>query len=223
MLQEGGLYPGIRTAEVLDLFAAYYDDPADPAALLERVGPGRPGQGDRPPPVRRPAAAPGPGPRPGRPAPGRLPRRAHRRPRRRRPPAGAGGGRGSSATPACACSWPPTTWPRPRRWPTGSSSSTRAGSWPTARRPSSCSADRGRDPLRRPARPRRRRPGRGARRAGERGAPTASTWSAAEPSPRTVAALTAWLAERDLALGDLRAGRQHLEDVFVRLTREEAP
>ena len=38
MLQEGGLYPGIRTAEVLDLFAAYYDDPADPAALLERVG-----------------------------------------------------------------------------------------------------------------------------------------------------------------------------------------
>ena len=46
---------------------------------------------------------------------------------------------------------------------------------------------------------------------------------AAEPSPRTVAALTAWLAERDLALGDLRAGRQHLEDVFVRLTREEAP
>ena len=46
---------------------------------------------------------------------------------------------------------------------------------------------------------------------------------AAEPSPRRVAALTAWLAERDLALGDLRAGRQHLEDVFVRLTREETP
>jgi ABC-2 type transport system ATP-binding protein len=45
----------------------------------------------------------------------------------------------------------------------------------------------------------------------------------AEPSPRTVAALTAWLAERDLALGDLRAGRQHLEDVFLRLTREKAP
>ncbi|HEY8059275.1 MAG TPA: hypothetical protein VID94_11010, partial [Acidimicrobiales bacterium] len=46
---------------------------------------------------------------------------------------------------------------------------------------------------------------------------------AVEPSPRTVAALTAWLAERDLALGDLRAGRQHLEDVFLRLTREDAP
>jgi ABC-2 type transport system ATP-binding protein len=41
---------------------------------------------------------------------------------------------------------------------------------------------------------------------------------AAAPSPAKVAALTAWLAERDLALGDLRAGRQRLEDVFLRLT-----
>ena len=40
----------------------------------------------------------------------------------------------------------------------------------------------------------------------------------AEPSPATVAALTAWLAERDLPLADLRAGRQTLEDVFLRLT-----
>ena len=39
-----------------------------------------------------------------------------------------------------------------------------------------------------------------------------------EPSPTAIAALTAWLAERDLALGDLRAGRQRLEDVFLRLT-----
>jgi len=43
---------------------------------------------------------------------------------------------------------------------------------------------------------------------------------AAPPSPATVAALTAWLAEHDLALGDLRAGRQSLEDVFLRLTSE---
>ena len=42
---------------------------------------------------------------------------------------------------------------------------------------------------------------------------------AAEASPSTVAALTAWLAERDLPLADLRAGRQTLEDVFLRLTR----
>ena len=41
---------------------------------------------------------------------------------------------------------------------------------------------------------------------------------AAPPAPALVAALTAWLAERDLALGDLRAGRQRLEDVFLRLT-----
>jgi len=36
----------------------------------------------------------------------------------------------------------------------------------------------------------------------------------------TVARLTAWLAERDLPLGDLRAGRARLEDVFLRLTGE---
>jgi ABC-2 type transport system ATP-binding protein len=40
----------------------------------------------------------------------------------------------------------------------------------------------------------------------------------AAPTPATVAAITAWLAERDLPLGDLRAGRQRLEDVFLRLT-----
>ena len=43
---------------------------------------------------------------------------------------------------------------------------------------------------------------------------------AAQPSPATVAALTAWLAEQDLPLGDLRAGRQSLEDVFLRLTTD---
>ncbi|HEX2048471.1 MAG TPA: ABC transporter ATP-binding protein [Acidimicrobiales bacterium] len=43
---------------------------------------------------------------------------------------------------------------------------------------------------------------------------------ATPPSPSAVAALTAWLAEHDLPLGDLRAGRQSLEDVFLRLTSE---
>lgn len=38
MLQAGGVYPGIRPAEALHLFAAYYADPADPDALLDRVG-----------------------------------------------------------------------------------------------------------------------------------------------------------------------------------------
>ena len=40
----------------------------------------------------------------------------------------------------------------------------------------------------------------------------------AEPSPANIATLTNWLAERDLPLGDLRAGRQRLEDVFLRMT-----
>ena len=40
----------------------------------------------------------------------------------------------------------------------------------------------------------------------------------APPVPALVAELAAWLAERDLQLGDLRAGRQRLEDVFLRLT-----
>jgi ABC-2 type transport system ATP-binding protein len=38
MLQERGLYPGVRPLEALELFAAFYDDPEDPHALLERVG-----------------------------------------------------------------------------------------------------------------------------------------------------------------------------------------
>jgi ABC-2 type transport system ATP-binding protein len=38
MLQEGGLYPGIRPLEALRLFASYYDDPDDPDRLLDLVG-----------------------------------------------------------------------------------------------------------------------------------------------------------------------------------------
>jgi ABC-2 type transport system ATP-binding protein len=38
MLQRGGVYPTMGPAAVLRLFAAYYDDPADPDELLERVG-----------------------------------------------------------------------------------------------------------------------------------------------------------------------------------------
>jgi ABC-2 type transport system ATP-binding protein len=38
MLQEGGLYPGLRPLELLGLFAAYYDNPEDPDTLLDVVG-----------------------------------------------------------------------------------------------------------------------------------------------------------------------------------------
>jgi ABC-2 type transport system ATP-binding protein len=41
----------------------------------------------------------------------------------------------------------------------------------------------------------------------------------APSTPERVASLTAWLAEHDLPLSDLRAGRQSLEDVFLRLTQ----
>jgi ABC-2 type transport system ATP-binding protein len=41
-------------------------------------------------------------------------------------------------------------------------------------------------------------------------------------TPLLVANLTAWLAEQDLPLADLRAGRQRLEDVFLRLVADEA-
>jgi ABC-2 type transport system ATP-binding protein len=41
---------------------------------------------------------------------------------------------------------------------------------------------------------------------------------AAAPTPATVAAVCTWLAEHDQPLADLRAGRQTLEDVFLRLT-----
>ncbi len=44
---------------------------------------------------------------------------------------------------------------------------------------------------------------------------------AAAATPARVAALTAWLAEHDLPLADLRAGRQTLEDAFLRLTGHE--
>jgi ABC-2 type transport system ATP-binding protein len=40
----------------------------------------------------------------------------------------------------------------------------------------------------------------------------------AAPSPDNVARLTGWLAERNQPLADLRAGRQSLEDIFLRLT-----
>jgi ABC-2 type transport system ATP-binding protein len=40
------------------------------------------------------------------------------------------------------------------------------------------------------------------------------------PTPAAVAALTCLLATHDLPLADLRAGRQRLEDVFLRLTTE---
>jgi ABC-2 type transport system ATP-binding protein len=38
MLQEGGVYPGVKPLEALRLFASYYDNPEDPESLLDAVG-----------------------------------------------------------------------------------------------------------------------------------------------------------------------------------------
>jgi ABC-2 type transport system ATP-binding protein len=38
MLQEGGLYPGLRVGEALRLFASFYPNPEDPGRLLEEAG-----------------------------------------------------------------------------------------------------------------------------------------------------------------------------------------
>jgi ABC-2 type transport system ATP-binding protein len=44
-----------------------------------------------------------------------------------------------------------------------------------------------------------------------------------EADPALLARLTAWLADRDVRLGELRAGKRSLEDVFLRLTAEDRP
>jgi ABC-2 type transport system ATP-binding protein len=43
------------------------------------------------------------------------------------------------------------------------------------------------------------------------------------PDPAVIAQITAWLAERELPLADLRAGRKRLEDVYLALTNREEP
>ena len=42
-------------------------------------------------------------------------------------------------------------------------------------------------------------------------------------NPVLIATLAAWLRDRDVILGDLRAGRGSLEEVFLRLTSEDRP
>ena len=58
MLQEGGLYPGLRPLEVLRLFAAYYDDAEDPGGAPRRRRPPRRHPHHGPAPLRRAAPTP---------------------------------------------------------------------------------------------------------------------------------------------------------------------
>jgi ABC-2 type transport system ATP-binding protein len=45
----------------------------------------------------------------------------------------------------------------------------------------------------------------------------------AAPTPARLAALTAWMAERDLTLSSIRAGGERLEDVFLKLVASPDP
>jgi ABC-2 type transport system ATP-binding protein len=221
MLQEGGLYPGIRTAEVLDLFAAYYDDPADPAALLERVGLADQakatarhlsgGQQQRLALalalVGRPRVAFLDEPTAGLDVDGRLLVRDVVREQR---DAGVCVLLAThDLTEAEKVADRVVIVDRGRVVADGTPAELMSAGGAEIRF----------------AAP----PGLDVAALGQAlGAPVSEATDGeylvdAAPSPRTVAALTAWLAERDLALGDLRAARQHLEDVFVRLTRDEAP
>ena len=68
MLQRGGVYPVMAARQVLGLFAAYYDEPEDPDALLDLVGLARCAAHPVAPAVGRRAATAVAGPRPGGPA-----------------------------------------------------------------------------------------------------------------------------------------------------------
>ena len=102
MLQRGGVYPMLGPAQVLHLFARYYDDAEDPDGLLDLVGLTQRAPHAVAAPVRGGAAATVPGAGPGGQAPGALPRRAHGRGGSRGAPGGARDHRRASATRASA-------------------------------------------------------------------------------------------------------------------------
>ena len=220
MLQEGGLYPGIRTGEVLRLFAAYHDDPADPDELLARVGLAdharatarrlSGGQQQRLSLalalVGRPEVAFLDEPTAGLDVDGRLLVRDVVREQRD----------------AGACVLLAThdlaeaekvadrvvIVDRGRVVADGTPADLMAGDGDEIRFGTAAGLDV---------------TSLSAAVGGTVSELTPGEYRAAvPPSPTAVAALTAWLAEHDLPLADLRAGRQHLEDVFLRLTREEA-
>ena len=221
MLQEGGLYPGIRTAEVLTLFAAYYDDPLDPAALLERVGLADQarstarrlsgGQQQRLALalalVGRPDVAFLDEPTAGLDVDGRLLVREVIREQRDRGTCVLLATHDLAEAEKVADRV--AIVDRGRVVADGTPAELMAGEGTEIRfgAPTGLDVEALGEAL-----------------GGTVTEPTPGEYVAAvAPSPRAVAALTAWLAEQDLPLADLRAGRQHLEDVFLRLTREATP
>ena len=217
MLQAGGVYPGIRPAEALHLFAAYYADPADPEELLDRVG-------------LRPVA-------------GSTWRQLSGGEQRRLSLALALVGR-----PEVAFLDEPTAGVDPagrqvvrtlvaelrdqgvavllttHELEEAERSADRVvivdhGRVVASGTAAELMATGGRDEIRFGAPPRLDTAGL----AEVLGAAVAAASPGeyvvqAAPAPATVARLTAWLAEHDLPLADLRAGRHSMEDVFLRLT-----
>ena len=234
MLQEGGLYPGLRPLEALRLFASYYDDPDDPERLLDLVGL-RDAEHTL---VRRMSG--GQQQRlslalalVGRPSAG-VPRRADRGHGPARPRHDVDARSGSCATAAPRSCSPRTRWTRPSSSATASRSSTTGAS--SRADPRRSSRRRGgadiallrRDRARRRdararARARRRRRGRARRGPGD------YVVDAPGDARRSSPTLAAWLRDTSTCCSASCApGRRSLEDVFLRLTgdgarREGAP
>jgi ABC-2 type transport system ATP-binding protein len=217
MLQSGGVYPGIRVAEAVRLFAAYYDDPVEPNGLIERLGlSGRSratwrqlsgGEQQRLSLalalVGRPDVAFLDEPTAGVDVSGR---RVVREVVRELADRGA-------------CVVVTTHELHEAERMADRVAIVDRGRLVASGTPDELMRSRGGEEIRFGARPRLDTRALAA----ALGAPVEEVTPGeyrvgAEASPATIAALTAWLAEHDLALHDLRAGRQTLEDVFLRLT-----
>ncbi len=218
MLQSGGVYPGIRPPEVLELFASYYDDPLDPQALLERVGLATRygttwrllsgGEQQRLSLalalIGRPRVVILDEPTAGLDVEGR--RLVHDVIGELRDDGGAGLLATHHLADAEALADRVVIVDHGQVVADGPLAEVLAGTG---------------DEIRFTATPGLDVEALGAHLgASARETAAGSYLVAAAPDPRTVAALTAWLAEHSATLGDLRAGRQRLEDVFVRLTTE---
>ena len=207
MLQEGGIHPAVRVGEALRHAAALYPDPVDPRTLLDQLGLGGLEATHLPAAVGRRAAPGGAGARARRPPAGGVPRRADRG-RRPRRAAGdpAGRGRPAQRRRDRADDHARPRRGRARRRP-GRDRRSAGGWWPTARSTSLTRTPEGGERVRFRAPAGLDRRALAAHLGGvdvTETAPGEYAWRR-RPTP-TVAALTAWLAEHDLPLADLRAG-----------------
>ena len=173
--------------------------------------------------LRRPAAAPRARDGRRRPPRTRLPRRADRRASTHRPAAPPGTSCASCAPTASRWCSPPTSWTRPRRWPTTWPSSTRAGSSPRAP-PSELCKGGAENTLRFTGRP--------GLDLGSllKALPDGSAAAELTPGayridgaidPQLLATVTSWCAQHGVMPDGISVERHTLEDVFLELTGKE--